>query len=240
MDFLTSICTSADIKHYKTYIMNTFSIPPLPSEFNDYQNNVVPLMNAKATEYGILPKALTDLAPMKIKWDGLEAACRSESTMGVGATANRNAYQPIYSAAIESIVILYLLNNVSVIPADQLTFHIKAEVETRVSTPAPTSTLIGKVIYKESLAHFFKLIDTISNKMKRPDGTCFIELRYFIGLVPPASVQDCNESEFINNANKKVEFTAADEGKFAFYFARYINKNGKKGPWSLIFSGRII
>ena len=220
--------------------MNTFSIPTLPSDFNDYQDNVVPVMNAKANEYVILPKALSDLAPMKIKWDELVAACISENTKGLGATANRNAYQPIYSSAIENIIILYLLNNTSVIPSDKLTFHIKEEIVSRFSTPAPTSTVMGKVIYKESLAHYFKLIDTESNKAKRPDETAFTELRYCVGLVPPYSVHDCNESEFINNANRKVQFTAADEGKFAYYFGRYVNKNGKKGPWSLMFFGKII
>jgi len=240
VDYLTALCKSADNKHYKTCKMNTLSIPILPSEFNDYQDNVVPLMNEKAVEYGILPKALTDIAPIKIKWDALDAACTSEHTKGLGATANRNAYQPIHSAALESIVMLYLLHNVAVIPADQLTFHIKQHTASRVSTPPPTSTITGKVIYKESLAHYFKLLNNDSNKAKRPDDTVFTELRYFVGLVPPESVQDCKESEFINNANKKVEFKAVDEGKMAYYFARYINSNGKKGPWSLMFNGRII
>ena len=89
--------------------MNTLSIPILASEFHDYQNSAVPLMNLKQTEYGILPKALTDLAPSKVKWDKLDAACISENTKGLGATANRNAFQPIYSLEIESIVRHYLV-----------------------------------------------------------------------------------------------------------------------------------
>ena len=220
--------------------MNTFSIPTLASEFHDYQNSAVPLMVAKATEYGILPKAITDLAPMKLKWDALDAACISENTKGLGATANRNAYQPIYSGELERITILYLLNNDNVIAADQLTFRITVPNKNRIPNPAPTSTVTGKVIYKEPLTHYFKLIDTESNKMKRAEHTAFIELRYIVALVAPKSVQECTDSEFINNSNKKVDFTAADEGKFAFYFGRYVNRNGKKGPWSIMFGGRII
>ena len=219
---------------------NTLSIPILASEFHDYQNNAVPLMILKQTDYNILPKALTDLAPSKVKWDKLDAACRSEQTKGLGATANRNAFQPVYSAEIESIVRLYLLDNDAVIPADQLTFHISSPNNSRVTNPAPSSTVTGKIVYKESLSHYFKLIDTDSNKMKRPDNTVFVELRYIVALVAPKSVQECTDSEFINNANKKVEFTAADEGKLAYYFGRYVNRNGKKGPWSLMFFGRII
>ena len=146
--------------------MNTLSIPILTSEFHDYQNSAVPLMNLKQTEYGILPKALTDLAPSKIKWDKLDAACISENTKGLGATANRNAFQPIYSLEIESIVRHYLLDNDDVIPADQLTFHISTPNNSRVSNPAPSSTVTGKVVYKESLSHYFKLIDTDSYKMR--------------------------------------------------------------------------
>ena len=220
--------------------MNTLNIPILASEFHNYQNGAVPLMTSKATLYGILPKALTDVATMKIKWDVLNEACISEHTKGLGATANRNAYQPIYSSALESITVLYLLNNDDVTAADRLTFHISEPKKNRISSPPPSSTVMGKVIYKEPLNHYFKLIDTETNKMKRPENTSFVELRYVVALVAPQSVQECTDSEFINNANKKVEFNADDEGKFAFYFGRYVNKNGKKGQWSLMFSGRII
>ena len=124
--------------------MNTLNIPILASEFHDYQNSAVPLMVAKATDYGIPPKAITDLGPMKTKWDILEAACISEHTKGMGATANRNAYQPIYSGELERISILYLLNNDAVIPADKLTFRISEPNKSRVSNPAATSTVTGK------------------------------------------------------------------------------------------------
>ena len=66
--------------------MNTFSMSITPSEFNDYQVNVVPLMNSTALEQGILPKALTKLVSIKTKWDELSAASNSDHTKGLVAT----------------------------------------------------------------------------------------------------------------------------------------------------------
>ena len=61
-----------------------------------------------------------------------------------------------------------------------------------------------------------------------------------IGTVPPTSVADCGNSVFINRANNKVVFTSGDEGKKAYYYARYVNINGICGPWCAMFSAVII
>ena len=219
---------------------NTFSISDQPVEFDDYQNNAVPIIVEKATEYGVPSTVITTLAPMTVKWNGLVSICKSESTKGPGATANRNEYLPIYRDEIESIVSLYLLNNDDVSAADKLTFNIHTPSGSKVPIPAPTSTVVGKITYKELLAQYFSFTDSISGKKAKPEGVAFVQLNYIVDTVAPVSVANCTLNAFINNANKKVVFASTDEGKKAYFYARYVNKNGRFGPWSAMFSGTII
>ena len=220
--------------------MRVFNIPKLPSEFDIYQKNIVPIIVAKQATYNILLQAVTDLQAMKIKWDGLVNICEIDSTKGVGATANRNKYQLAYNEAIHSLIFLYLLNNDDVINADRLTFHIHTPSKNRRLIPAPTSTVVGKVKYMEPLAQYFSFRNSITGKIAKPRSVAFVELRYIIGTVPPTTVADCEMCVFINRANNKTVFTSADEGKKAYYYARYVNHNGSFGPWCAMFSAGII
>jgi hypothetical protein len=221
-------------------IRYTFNIPSAPSEFDTFQKTIVPIIIAKAVLYGVPALTATHVAASKLKWDGYVLICDTDATKGPGATANRNDYQPTYSDELSVIIEDYLLNNDVVTPADRLSFHIHPLVGVKVALPAPTSTVAAIITYHEPLAHYFKFLDSVTGKKKKPKGVSFVELRYLIALVPPTSVNDCTESVFLNERKSRVLFTSADVGKKAYYFGRYVNKNGDFGPWCALFSAGII
>jgi len=218
----------------------TFNIPTLPSEFDTFQKTVVPIMVAKAVAYDIPTLSITNIVLSKAKWDDYVLICDTDATKGPGATANRNDYQPTYSNEIGVIIEDFLLNNDVVTAADALSFHIHLLTGPRVALPAPTSTVAATITYHEPLAQYFSFLDSVTGKKKKPKGVSFIELRYIIAVVPPTSVNDCTESVFLNNRKSRVLFASADVGKRAYYFGRYVNKNGDFGPWSAMFDGGII
>ena len=221
-------------------LRNTFSIPTNPAAFHLFQQTVNPIFIAKATLYGIPALSISDLSPKTLKWNGYVLACETSSTKGPGATANRNDYQQGYSDDIAVIIEDYLLNNPLVTGADRLTFHIHPMGGSKIALPAPTSTVFGRITYMEPLAHYFTFSDTVSGKIAKPKGVSFVELRYKISLLPPTSVDDCNNTIFLNKNKKRVQFTSGDEGKKAWYYGRYVNKNGDFGPWCAMFSAGII
>ena len=221
-------------------VSRVFNIPLLPSEFNTYQSVVIPIMVKKQETYTILLSVVTGLVAMKKKWDAYVLICDTDSKKGMGATANRNKYQPKYLNAIESAISIYLLNNYDISAADLISFHISLPSKNRKPTPAATSTVLGKVKHKEPLAHYLTFVDSVSGKKAKPKGVGYVELRYMIGTEPPTSVDDCHLTQNISWKKKKVQFTAIDEGKKAYYYGRYVNQNGNCGPWCAIFSAAII
>ena len=161
--------------------------------------------------------------------------CDTDATKGPGATANRNEFLLEYSDEISVIIEDFLLNNPLVTAADKLSFHIHILGGPKVPLPTPTSTGVAKISYKEPLAHYFSFLDSVTGKRAKPKGVSVVQLRYIIDTVPPASVSDCNETIFLNRKQTKVIFTSADEGKKAYYFARYANKRGNFDPWTAMF-----
>ena len=219
---------------------NSVTVPNKPVAFDTYQNSAEPIMEAKATAYGILPAAITAIILIKEKWDGLVAICDSGSTKGPGATANRNKYFPTYRNAILSILNLYLVDNDNVTAADKLTFNIHTPLGSKTSIPAPSSTVHGIVSYMEPLAQYFNFVDTVSGKKGKPAGVAFVELRYVVDTVAPASVFACPLSIYVCRNNLKALFVSSEVGKKAYYYGRYINRNGKMGPWCAMFSATIV
>ena len=221
-------------------IRNTFSIPVLPSEFDDFQKTVLPIFTAKAVLYGIPPLSLTNLAPKTVKWNGYVLICDTAATAGPGATANRNEYQPEYSNEISIIIEDYLLNNKDVTAADALSFRIHQMGGSRVALPAPVSTVLATITYLEPLAHYLKFADSLTGKVARPKGVAFVQVRYIVANVAPTSVNECNQEAFLTSKNDRIQYASEDQGKKAFYFGRYINSHGLCGPWCKIFDGVII
>ncbi len=221
-------------------LRNTFSIPTNPAAFHKFQKTVIPIFIAKGTLYGIPPLSLSDLSPKTIKWNGFVLACDTTSTKGPGATANRNEFQQEYSDDIAVILEDYLLNNPLVTGADRLTFLIHQMGGSKNTLSAPTSTILTRITYMEPFAHYFSFSDSVTGKMAKPKGVSFVELRYAISVSPPTSVDDCGNTVFMNKNKKKVQFTSIDEGKKAWYYGRYVNKNGDIGPWCAMFNAGII
>jgi len=219
---------------------NTFSIPTLPSEFDTFQNAVVPVFVAKATLYGIPPLSITNITASKIKWDGLSLICDTKATHSPGATANRNKFQPDYYDEISTIINEFLLDNELVTAEDALIFHIHPMGGGKTPLEAPIETVKAVITYKEPLTHYFSFYNGDTNKRAKPVGVSFVEIRYLAAIVPPASIDECIHTVFMNKKLHKILFTSADEGKKAFYFGRYVNKNGDAGPWGAMFSAGIV
>ena len=66
----------------------------------------------------------------------------------------------------------------------------------------------------------------------KPNNVAFCELVYKIDVPAPASPADCPERANIARSHEPIVFEPLQRGKQVSAFARWVNKNGKQGPWS--------
>jgi len=211
----------------------TFSNPSGSTAQHDFAANAVTLITPKAKDWGVPDERVTKMTASFADYDAKYAVTSNPTTRSPAATASRNATWEVMNADLNDVYKHYLLNNDAISPADKEALHIHETGGGGSISPTPittpfitlTSEEIGalRVVYSDSSApgtHY------------KPDNVAFCELWYQIGGTAPATPTDCNESANISRSHAPLQFAPADRGKAVYVFARWVNRNGKTGPWS--------
>jgi len=218
----------------------TFSISSGPNAQHEFAANAVKLVTPKAKEWGVPDALVTKLTASFTNYDAKYVITSNPSTRSPAATTARNTAWEVVKADLNDLYKHYLLNNDAITPDEKDALHINESAGGGVSTPAPNtmpivalaSEEIGalRVIYSDS---------SVPGTHYKPDNVAFCELRYQIGGTAPATPADCNNSANISRSHAAIQFEPQDRGKAVYLFARWVNRNGKTGPWSGILTGLV-
>jgi hypothetical protein len=113
-----------------------------------------------------------------------------------------------------------------------LGLHINSTTHTPVPAPgtAPAIRVFGSETPLQQILRFNDV--TTPDRRAKPPGVKGMMVALIVGTTPPA---DATGLPIIGMATKQpyaVTFTAADKGKNAYYFGRWITASGLVGPWS--------
>lgn len=212
----------------------TFSIPSGPSAQHEFAANAVNLVTAQSKDWGVPDAMVTTLTKSFTDYDSKYAVTNNPATRSPTATTARNAAWEDVNTDLNDLYKHYLLNNTDVTPAEKEALHINVSSGGGGSAPTPTTAPIValtsegigalRVIYSDSSApgtHY------------KPDNVAFCELRYQVGgETAPSTPANCTESANISRSHAALQFEPLQRGKAVYVFARWVNRNGKTGPWS--------
>jgi len=66
----------------------------------------------------------------------------------------------------------------------------------------------------------------------KPVGAAQLQVFRAVGETPARSVEQATYFRSVSRSPMRVEYTSADNGKVATYFARWVTRRGEVGPWS--------
>lgn len=218
--------------------MEEFSISKVASKFNKLQKTVITLVVAKATDWGVLPLAVTNIQANQTAYTPLYALSTGKSTKSVGNTANRDAYMDdFFYNALSSLFIKYLLNNTAISAADKLAMGIHLPNTSRTPKPNPTTSPLIKIKGNgENLQLLVEIRNAATNRIGKPAGVGFAEIWYNVDTPIPVAVADALLKINISNSGEVMTFLGAQQGKKMYYFARWVTKKGGFGPWTDLFN----
>lgn len=212
----------------------SYSIPTGPSARFDYQRNAAETCTANAALWRISAERLTAIAPLRTDYELKYAVANNKSTQSPAATAAREgAWAPLEIALID----LYdhdILNN-DAIPAegkDMLHIHDGATGGS-VPAAAPTTTPVVTLAAEEiSVLHVVFTDSATPTSHSKPANVAFCEIVYKVDAPAAALPAECPERANISRSHEAIVFTPVQCGKTVYAFARWVNRNGKFGPWS--------
>lgn len=218
----------------------TYSIPTGPSTCYDYQKAIINLCAINAAAWGIAIDKLNIIKALSADYELKYNVANNRSTQSPAATAAREAsWIPVKEALID-LFNHHLLNNDAISTEDKEALHIHLTKGGGGNiAPAPTTTPIISLTAEEiSVLHVVYADSASPASHSKPSSVAFCEVVCKISDLP-ASPAECTERYNISRSHESIIFTPEQRGKTLYGFARWVNKNGKQGPWSGLFSAII-
>ena len=218
----------------------TYSIPTSPTSCYDFQKNVISLCILRAMTWGITPEKISNIKALSADYELKYSVANNRSTQSPAATAAREAsWIPVKEALID-LFNHHLLNNDAISTEDKeaLHIHLTGGGGGNIS-PAPTTTPIISLTAEEiSVLHVVYADSASPASHSKPSSVAFCEVVCKISDLP-ASPTECTDRYNISRSHESIIFTPDQRGKTLYGYARWVNRNGKQGPWSGLFSAII-
>jgi hypothetical protein len=219
----------------------TYSIPTSPSACYDFERDVIPLCVTNAKVWGIPDDKITSITVLRTDYELKYGVTNNRSTQSPSATAAREAAWSPLKDGLTDMFNHYLLNNDAISTEDKETLHIHLTSTGGGSpTPAPTTTPIISLTAEEiSVLHVVYADSSSPTSHSKPLNVAFCEMCYKVDGAAPASPSECTERYNVARSHEGIVFAAEQRGKALYGFGRWVNRNGKYGPWGGMFSSII-
>ena len=219
----------------------TYSIPAGPTARYDFQRNVMAIVTPNAISWEIANDKLIRVSNLRMDYELKYEVANNKSTQCPAATTAREAAWNLLEIALVDLYDHCLLNNDLIPPADKDALHIHyTGGNSGSSTPAPTSTPVITLVSEEiSVLHVVYSDSTTPGTHYKPANVAFCEINYKVGGSAPLGISECTERYNIARSHEGIVFSPDQRGKIIYAYARWVNKNGKFGPWSNMVSALI-
>lgn len=218
----------------------TYCIPTSPTPCYDFQKDVIRLCILRATIWGIADEKIANIAALSTDYESKYSVANNRSTQSPAVTAAREASWLLVKEGLIDLFNHHLLNNDAISPEDKEALHIHLTGGGGgLTLPAPTTTPIISLIAEEiSVLHVVYADSASPASHSKPNGVVFCEVLYKINEMPVLPAE-CTERHNIGRSHESIVFAPEQRGKMLYGFARWVNRNGKLGPWSGLFSAII-
>lgn len=212
----------------------TYSIPTGPTARFDFQRNAIETCTLNAEAWEISTERLTKLIPTRADYESKYAIANNPSTQSPAATAAREAAWSVHALGLVDLYDHDILNNEAIPASGKDMLHVHSTY-TGGSTPAaaPTTTPVVTLAAEKISVLYVIYSDSATPALhSKPDNVAFCELVYKVDGPAPTVPAECPERANIGRSHEAVVFTPAQRGKTVYAFSRWVNRNGKFGPWS--------
>jgi hypothetical protein len=211
-------------------------IPRKDEDFNILQGNVYMMSTTNMTEWLIPVEFMDTLGVPRSRWIKAFELSRSPATRTKVVTQEKNDARKGYTAVLRPFIQGMLMHNGRVSDADRCAMGLPVYDRTPTRPLAPASRPELRVDFSQFLRHRIFVRDSVLSGRAKPAHTIGYELWRKIGGEGEPSFDDMQLVELVTRSPHVVEYASADRGKTVWYFVRWVNTRGEKGPRSEIIS----
>lgn len=205
----------------------------LPGPDADYQawvTNFVTYANANLAALGLVAADMTPITTNQTLFNTGFAAHIAAKAAAQAAKQSKDEARGGLTAAIRPLVRRLQASSV-VSDAEKASLGITV-AQTPTPIGPPTTAPICSIECGARLQHTLRFVDeTTPTRKAKPAGVLGCEIWSKVGDAPPADESDLRFVAVDTSAPFVLNFNAADGGKTAYYWLRWVSPTGERGPW---------
>jgi hypothetical protein len=206
-------------------------LPGPDAEYQAWVSNFVTYANANLAALGLVAADMTPVTTAQTTFNTSFADHIAAKQAAQAAKQNKDEARGGLTAAIRPLV-RRLQASSAVTDAERASLGITVPAEGGPIGP-PATRPVGIVECGQRLQHTLRFVDeNTPTRRAKPAGVLGCEIWMHVGTAPPAGETDLRFVAVDTAAPHVVNFTSADGGRTAYYWLRWVNPTGERGPWS--------
>jgi hypothetical protein len=215
-------------------------IPRSDPDFNLWQASLMTIVEPNITAWGITSDDFTALSEQQAIWTNAFAKASNKQNRTSADVQAKDDSRHEYEKDMRIFVAQWLSNNLKVSNADRERMGLTVKSNTRTPAPVPDTRPVGTVDFSVRLQHTINFSDELSPRSKaKPDGVHGCEIWMKIDGEPPKDSSELVYQATNTSSPYTLIFEGANAGKVAFYWLRWINTRGERGPWGSTISAMV-
>jgi hypothetical protein len=207
-------------------------IPSKDADFDTFSNNFKSLIVATPTNYGLTTSDGTALSTAWTSFHNAYLIATTGSTRNHGTIQTKNAQKANLRTLMQNYGTTIRANRAV---SDELKINLGLHVRDASPTPIPPpstapSLLLGNT--RPGVQQVRATDESTPNSRAKPNGTAGMLVFRAVETAPVTDPDTCRFLVFAGRTDFTCNYTSADNGKTATYFARWTNAKGEMGPWS--------
>jgi predicted phage tail protein len=207
----------------------------IPAPDPDFHDWVVPFNAYVNTNMATLGLTATDVAPLTAAVNDWTVAYPAHKTAAAAATGAKTTKDQA-RAAIEGVarpLVQQLQASNKVTDAQRSQMKITVRSTTRTPVSIPVTAPMATVDTSQRLQHTIDFRDSTSpGSRKKPAGVAGCEIWSKVGAPAPTDVSQMAYLATDTATPYLAQYTGAQAGQMVYYWLRWVNTRGEKGPWS--------
>jgi hypothetical protein len=123
--------------------------------------------------------------------------------------------------------------------AHRARLQITVRAKTRTAAGVPDTRPVVEIDVSTPRRHILNFRDEGATRKAKPAGVMGAEVWRSLADTPPTDPSQCQFLSLDTETPYVADYAGAQAGKRAFYYLRWVNKQGQPGPWSDLFSATI-
>ncbi len=216
-------------------------VPRTDADFNLFQANLLAILQPNIAIWGILPADFTTLTTSQSPWTTAFAKASNKQNRTSADVQAKDDARHAYEKTLRNFVAQWLARNPKVPDSERERMGLtvrdtKRTLAAAIALGHPTAS----VNFSVRLQHTIHFTDANSSNKAKPEGVHGCEIWCKIGDPMP---KDATELTYLATDTRTpyiATFTGAEAGKTVHYWLRWVNNNGKPGPWSSLVSAMVV